>query len=258
MEEQKINNREQGNRKTQNTKEAGIKNYNSFWLVIVMLFLLFILVLLIIVLPTFKSGEEFVKYSEFSKWVLSVLLGAFGAWIGAGAAYFFGKENLELSSRSTEEAMRIQQKTLNSKQIFDRIKDMILTAMNSNFIFTVDDTKEKVLNKLKEFKGYWFVPIVDNSGVLQDIIHAQVFWEKELIKNNVLKEIINELSKDTELNKCHGDAFYIRADSNDKINEVYQKFEKSGAEVAIVVDAKGKPSHCLTKTELKTLINANR
>jgi hypothetical protein len=33
--------------------------------------------------------------------LLAIILGAFGAWIGAGAAYFFGRENLRTATEST-------------------------------------------------------------------------------------------------------------------------------------------------------------
>lgn len=148
----------------------------AFWLVVIMLGVLFLLVLSLLVLPLII--KDFNKdFMDYCKWALSVLLGAFGAWIGAGAAYFFGKENLKESSRSTESAMRIQQESFQRTSLIKQIKDMTLIAMNSEFFFDFEDTKEAVRKKLVNFfKGYWFVPVVEkDTGILQDIIHAQVF-----------------------------------------------------------------------------------
>jgi hypothetical protein len=69
-----------------------------------MLGILCLLILLLLILPL-RNGN----FIEYYKWALTTLMGAFGAWIGAGAAYFFGRENLKESSESTERAMKIQQ-----------------------------------------------------------------------------------------------------------------------------------------------------
>jgi len=56
-------------------------------------------------------------------------LGAFGAWIGAGAAYFFGRENMELSNKSTQDALETQQKMSKMNAV---IKDINLTPLNTS------------------------------------------------------------------------------------------------------------------------------
>ena len=110
------------------------------------------------------------------------------------------------------------------------------------------------MKKLVKFIGYWFVPVVEKeTGILQDIIHAQIFWDPSFVGD--LKEIVSKMDKDASLKKLHGDLFYAKVSSNDKITDVYNMITKIGAEVAIVVDEKGKPSHCVTKTELRTFLN---
>ena len=163
----------------ENTSEKGKSSKLSYNLVVIMLVILGVLVFFLLIMPLWGPAE----LMDYYKWTLSVLLGAFGAWIGAGAAYFFGKENLQESSRSTENAMKIQQEFFRRPPLIERIKDMTLTAMNSNFFFDFGDTKDAVRQKLANFKGYWFVPVVaKDTGILQDIIHAQVFLEHRLRK----------------------------------------------------------------------------
>jgi len=226
----------------------------AFWLVVIMLGILFLLPSCLLALPLIKDCND--KFMDYYKWTLSALLGAFGAWIGAGAAYFFGKENLQESSRSTESAMRIQQEFLRRPSLIERIKDMTLTAMNPKFVFHFDAIKGDVKKKLDEYKGYWFVPVVDEvTGVLKDIIHAQVFWDATFNDTDNLKVIVSEMDKRDPFKKLHGDLFYVKVSPNDKIRDVYEQMGKIAAEVAIVVDEKGIATHCVTKTELRTFLN---
>jgi hypothetical protein len=229
---------------------------SSYHLVVIMLVVLgvlaFFVMFLPIVLPKPNDPKDLLEYY---KWTLSVLLGAFGAWIGAGAAYFFGKENLLESSSSTERAMEIQQRSFRRAPIIERVKDMTLTGMNPNFFFDFSSKKDDVAKKLTQFKGYWFVPVGDkDTGILQDIIHAQVFWVSTFKPDSTLKEIVTEMDKDDKLKKLHGDAFYAKVSSNDKISDVYNLMLQKDAEVAIVVDQAGKPLQCVSKTDLRNVL----
>lgn len=236
----------------------------SYHLVVIMLFILAGLVVLIIFMPVIfewmwrgpQDSREYAQaITEYSKWALSVLLGAFGAWIGAGAAYFFGKENLKESSRSTESALKIQRDSFQRPGPVERIKDMALTAMNPNFYFYPDTMTSEVADKLKKaFRGYWFVPMVEkDKGTLKDVIHAQVFWDPAFA-GKTLNDLIAAMDDDEDLKKLHGQSFYGTVSPNEKISDVFKRLNDKNAEVAIVVDDNGKPSHCLTRTQLRTLL----
>lgn len=230
----------------------------SYYLVVIMLGILGVLVFLLLIMPSWSPTKDAKDLMDYYKWAFAVLLGAFGAWIGAGAAYFFGKENLQESSRSTESALRIQQELFQRPPLTERIKDMALTAMNPNFIFSFDASPSYVRKKLADFKGYWFVPVVTkDTGILEDIIHAQVFWNPEFAKEaKDLKEFVSKMDEVASSKKLHGDLFYVKVTLNDKISDVYDLISRRDAEVAIVVDEKGKPSHCLSKTDLRNLLKA--
>jgi hypothetical protein len=239
-------------------KESTPGSASSYRLVVIMLVILGVLALSLIFMPLIVPSSSGSKdLMDYYKWALSVLLGAFGAWIGAGAAYFFGKENLLESSRSTESAMRIQQESFRRSPVIERIKDMTLTAMNPNFIFDFGKTKKAVTHQLAKLKGYWFVPVVEEeTGIVQDIIHAQVFWLSTFDDALTIKEIVSKMDEDKELRKLHGDLFYVKVSSDDRISDAYNLMCQKDAEVAIVVDEKGKPSHCLSKTDLRTFLKA--
>jgi hypothetical protein len=244
-------------------------NISSYRLVVIMLSLLTLLVVMSLVMPltvflmSAKVPVDVTAVSrnltEYAKWTIAVLLGAFGAWIGAGAAYFFGKENLQESSRSTETALRIQQEGFRRPSQSDRMKDMVLTTMNPNFIFDLEKNKKDVSDKLSDqFRGFWFVPLVDGiTGELKDVIHAQLFWGSDFADDMKLGDIILKMDEKPERKKFHGDLFYIKVSPGDKITDVNKFLDQRKAEVAIVVDEKGKPTHCLTKTELRTLLKVN-
>ena len=246
------------NKKSAAGKEPNRSSQWSYHLVVIMLAILCGLVALLIFLPlvAVKISKDAQNLTDYFKWTLSVLLGAFGAWIGAGAAYFFGKENLLESSSSTERAMKIQQESLRRTPIFERIKDMPLTAMNPNFIFEPDRAKKDITGKLGDFKGYWFVPVVEKTtGILKDIIHERAFWNPDFDNPEMkLEEIISKMDEKPELKKLHGDLFYIKVSPNDKISDVYNQVRQTDVEVIIVVDEKGKASYCLSKADLRTFL----
>lgn len=111
--------------------------------------------------------------------------------------------------------------------------------------------------KLVDFKGYWFVPVGEiKTGILQDIIHAQAFWNPAYADDLTLKQIVSEMDKDVKYKTLHGDSFYVKVSPNDRISDVYNLICQKDAEVVIVVDEKGKASHCLSKTDLRTVLKA--
>ncbi|MBA7623443.1 hypothetical protein ES703_30839 [subsurface metagenome] len=260
-------------------RKAARPQSKEFFLVFWMLVSLTVLVIGIVGFPIFmkyvRKCTDVTEILEYSKWVLAALLAAFGAWIGAGAAYFFGKENLRESSRATEEALKIQQKTLGAKpeeKVF--VKDLALTAMNPSFMFYSSSKLEDVLKKLKEKLGYWFVPIINaESGILEDIVSSQAFLhfkykpekmegEKEKLEERIgdrdkekLSEILKIMDTDVKLKKLHGvNTFFIKITLNDTLESVAERMETRDAAVAIVVDEKGKPTHCVTRTDIGSLL----
>jgi hypothetical protein len=235
----------------------------AFSLVVIMLGILFVLTLALITFvsvhtpPTGTAEDKvFAAVVEYGKWAFSTLVGAFGAWIGAGAAYFFGKENLAESSRSTAEALRIQQQGLRNERKVERISELPLTAMNGEFSFNEKQTKHDVTAQLAAFPDYWWVPVLDlqKRGTLQDVIHARVFWDPRFADADPISKVVEELDKDANLKKLHGGTFFQKVNSDDKISDVLEAMKNSGTAVGIVVDGKGVPTYCFTR---QNLLNAN-
>jgi hypothetical protein len=222
----------------------------AFFLVVIMLVILLVLVVALLVFAGGHSDNAGIV--EYSKWALSTLLGAFGAWIGAGAAYFFGRENLNESSRSTEAALRIQQEALRGVPKPERIRELALKAMNKEFMFNPTAIKSDVIGKLTQYSDYWWVPVLDEGGkgILVDIIHARVFWDTTFKDNDPISKIVSDIDIMPNLKALHGASFFVQVALDDKIADVIGNMKKSGAVVGVIVDEKGKPTYCFTKQDL--------
>ncbi len=238
---------------------------NEFWLVIILLGTFAGLLILLFILPILAADPG--KIIEFNKWVIPALLGAFGAWIGAGAAYFFGTESLKESSRSTQLVLD-SLKTNVEKYIIEDIHPM---AMDPNFRFFPESCVQKVLDGLDENPEYWFVPIL-KDGKIKDVIHLEAFWRykgdhtKEVLEkakvNNVIKYIESELEdkkeklkeelKEKLKEKLHD--FHIIAKLTDKITVTLERMKTENATVGIICDESGKPTHCISRKDLRSFL----
>jgi len=219
-----------------------------------MLGVLFLLILALLAFAFFFKPDSAIL--TFSKDTLSILVGAFGAWIGAGAAYFFGKENLAESSISTEEALKI----MLGKSKPKLIRDLTLTAMNKDFMFYPNSKKEDVLNELNlpQYNDFWWVPVLDQGtkSILEDIIHARAFWDAR-IKDDAnlatISDIISVIDTMPDLKGLHGGSIFITVASDDEINDVIGNMVISGAAVGVIVDENGKPTGCFNRQDLLNL-----
>lgn len=244
-----------------------LDNRWAFMLVLLMLVILFALIFSLVriigtsVIALSQPSDSNVTPKdliEFGKWTVTALIGAFGAWIGAGAAYFFGRENLAESSRSTEAALNIQRDMLHSATKRDRIKDLALTTMNSTFNFTPKTIVDEVVKELGNHADYWWIPVLDQegNGTLYEVIHARVFWDDQ-VKAKTIAELIELLNQkaqeksDKDYGKLHGASFFITVTLDESIAAAASKMKKSGAVVGVVVDEKGRPTHCFTKQNLQ-------
>jgi hypothetical protein len=242
----------EGKGSTPPAKARGAGNL-TFWLVVIMLGILSALVILLVVIVLINSAND--KIIEYSKWVLTTLVGTFGAWIGAGAAYFFGKESLVESGASTEAAMTIQQDTLQGAAGPKYIRELALTDVDDTFKFKSSDEKKDVIAKLDlpQYKGYWWVPVFD-QGVLKDIIHARVFWDDDFKVDDSISKIVNAIENSKEKNAkfgaLHDKSFFVMANRDAEVADMLDKMKKSGATVGIIVNNEGKPISCFTKQDL--------
>jgi len=233
------------------------------WMLASLTFLLFLLVILPILAPRlFKDSKEISNisaYIEYAKWMLPALLGAYGAWIGAGAAYFFGKENLKLSSESTQQALETQRKISATGLEKALIKDINLSPMNPRFLFNMNSSIKEVLKGLDENVDYWFIPVLNASAKkMEDVIHVEAFWRYRVDNPGKLDAPLSDIVKYIEEkhqgknNKLHN--FFLIAEMDDKVGDILKEMQITGNSVGIICDESNNPTHCFSRKDLRSFL----
>lgn len=143
---------------TSDTKQPKLE----FLLVVIMLVVLTILIGFVFLMDL--GGHEEAKLA-WRKDILSLIITAFGAWVGAGAAYFFGRENLRMAAnsmlamRDLSPRERLRQTTI--KQIPPTTIDWRVQRTTA-----VDDVKDKLISD----PGRWFIPVVKRTGAWKRLL----------------------------------------------------------------------------------------
>lgn len=175
----------------------------EFWLVMVMLTALVILILMVLrpsivgtvsppnlveKTPVGADGkpvpfeqvnvyfERVTAYNDMMlshrKDILAIIITAFGAWVGAGAAYFFGRENLRVSADSL-----LAMRNMSAKERLRQtsIKQMPPTPLE--WVVKKNELIATVQSTLIAKPEYWFIPIVDEiTGRLITVINEEAVW----------------------------------------------------------------------------------
>lgn len=198
---------------------------------------------------------------EFRKTILTVIITAFGAWVGAGAAYFFGRENLKIASQSLLEMRKPSaEEILRQTRIGDMSpKPIRLTAK-------LDDEIGTVINKLSEDPELWFFAVTEDKNK-HTILSEDAIWiylneclrkkpEKqdydEIIKKKI-KDLLDYLKNN--LDKKRLDALmkiYVPTSLDKSALETYNQIQDQGLNIAIIIDLKSdKPTHYITIGDIK-------
>lgn len=256
-----VNNTEKEKKEEKNSGEKKeSKTPFEYWLVIWMLVSLTLLLLTLILLPAFFTSSK--RFIEYSKWILPALLGAYGAWIGAGAAYFFGKENLKLSSKSTQDALETQQKM--SKKLAENalVEDIKPIPLNPHFKFTMTSTVKEVITALDKNVDYWFVPVLE-AEKMKDVIHTEALWrylnpttsggKANKSEDDPLSKVIDYIEKETtKASKLHG--FFAIFKMDNQVGNVIKSMTRRDVSVGIVCDEQEKATHCFSRKDLRSFL----
>lgn len=161
----------------------------EFWLVIGMLFALLFLIFILLRRDIPKPDvslmtdegrrqitlEHLTNYNDrmltHQKDLLAIIITAFGAWVGAGAAYFFGRENLRVAADSLL-AMRNLSPRERLRQT--SIKQIPPTPIDLTFKRTTKLSEVK--DALSQRPERWFLPIVKEDGSLDTVINEEAVW----------------------------------------------------------------------------------
>jgi hypothetical protein len=195
-------------------------------------------------------------------------LTAFGAWIGAGAAYFFGRENV----REAYEGI----KALQQPSPLERLRSVLVREVPPRPILWSAKRGDKIsviMDKLKKETAYWFIPILKDDGKIDTVIEEEAVWryledkmveeEKsnpnaklsditEKIKSADLGELLSYIEADENLRKFKDQYISLELDQN--MYNAYEQMDQKGIKLAIVSDADGKAKYFITTGDIRKVM----
>jgi hypothetical protein len=233
----------------------------EFVLVWTMLLVLLAVVMAIMFIPP-RAGDAkevtFKDVAEYRKTMLSIVVTTFGAWVGAGAAYFFGKENLRVAADSIL-AMREQ-----SPQ--ERLRHTPIRAVPPkpiDWLVKVDDDLKSVVDKLKAEPKRWFVPVTEADGSLNTLLHEQAIWRfidkgsgsgtayADILKQKV-SDVIDYIKKTPGLEKDIN--IYVAVTMEQTAGEAYDLMQSKRVFLAVVLDDKKAPKYYIDTGDVRILM----
>jgi hypothetical protein len=185
--------------------------------------------------------------------LLTIIITAFGAWVGAGAAYFFGRENLKQATEGMLHAidnplMRLQ-KTM--------IKDIYPFKIDKTF--KKSDLVEDVYQWLKSNPKAWFIPILDNKGCLDAVIHEEAVYRYKLEKcpqsdcKENLEKLVDFINQDPQIRKETSE-LWIKLKMDDSLGTAENVMTYKNARLAIIVDKNCVPTHFITTGDIRRFL----
>jgi len=229
----------------------------EFWLVVVMLIALVILVFAVLFWPINPfnpqpTGREaaFKDILEYRTHILSVIVTAFGAWVGAGAAYFFGRENLRvaadsmLAMRETSPRERLRQTPI--KQLPPTPIEWKVTGAT-----TIDDVKQGLTEKPER----WFIPVVKADGTLETVINEEGVW-RYLVDGKppagaTVEDLVKYIDGSEALKRFTQIHIVVTMDMT--VGAANDLMDSRHGYLAIVT-TEGKPTHFFTTAEVRKLL----
>ena len=267
---------------SQNSISTGRSGF-EFALVLIMLGVLTLLVAFILfntdpkvnISPGSTNFADYLREREmalnYRKDLLAIIIAAFGAWVGAGAAYFFGRENLRESANSLLQLHR--QMTGAEKLGTIKVRDIPPKPLNANYDETL--TLKDATDKLASNPSMWFISvntndkwhIINNEALFiyiknkmdelsKDTANQQKSYAdlNDMVLKTTLKDAIPEIEKQEPTNKFVNRFIEVKLDdSADKVNK---EMDLKGVFLAIIKDDGGRFVQYFTTSDIrKTLVN---
>ena len=238
----------------------------EFWLVVIMLVVLCILVVVVLfwpipAVPAAPVGRDttFKEVLEYRSNLLSIIITAFGAWVGAGAAYFFGRENLRVAADSLlamrEVSPRERLRRTSIRQIPPATIDWVVEKTTS-----VDDVKAK----LEAEPARWFVPVVKSDKSLETVINEEAVWRFLLSPitppppaasagspKKTVQDILDYIDSDKNLKRFRD--IQVTVPMETTVGAAYELMESKHLFLTIV-ESEGKPTHFFTTSDVRKML----
>jgi len=193
--------------------------------------------------------------------ILSIIITAFGAWVGAGAAYFFGRENLRVAADSL-----LAMRDLSPKERLRRtsIKQIPPTPID----WTVKRTTKlsEVKDALTQKPERWFVPVTKDDGTLETVINEEAVWRYLIDKlppanatpadiqkyaDATVEDLLKYIDETETLKRFKNIHAVVAMETN--VGAANDLMDSRHVFLAIV-SSEGKPTHFFTTSEVRKLL----
>lgn len=250
----------------------------EFALVVVMLGILTLLVGCILLtprwdhlnqpaLPTTATVQEVVTYREqtlsyqeaeheYRKDVLAVILAAFGAWVGAGAAYFFGRESLR------DATSLLRDRDVSPKERLNRTKIGELPLKPLELVVKLSDPIQPIVDRLKADNKLWFVTVVNEQGQLLDVMHKEGIW-RYVVDNiqGLASKSIDNVRTYLEANeslKRSSLGIYVPVKLDMTVGQAHDELTRKEVYLGMVVGADNRPMQYFDTADVRRFLLTER
>lgn len=234
----------------------------EFWLVFVMLVALVILVVAVLFwpidipgYPTPPAGKEttFKDILDYRTQILSVIITAFGAWVGAGAAYFFGRENLRVAADSL-----LAMRDISPRERLRKTSIKQLPPASIDWTVKKSTPLEEVRAKLTENPERWFIPVVNDEGRLETVLNEEAFWRfwthdpaASPPAGDTVNDVLEFIKNNEGLQRFRDR--YVEVPLDTTVGAATEMMDNKHVFLAVVV-IDGKPSFFFTTSEVRKLL----
>jgi hypothetical protein len=230
----------------------------EFWLVVIMLGVLCLLVIAVLFWRINATGSDNLPLKEILQYrtnVLSVIITAFGAWIGAGAAYFFGRENLRVAADSL-----LAMRDLSPRERLRRTSIKQIPPTPIDWMVKKTTPVNEVRDKLQNDPARWFIPILRDDGSLETVINEEAVWRFLLANPGqaanttpppTVEGILAFLDTHEELGRFR--QIHVSVAIGTTVGAANDLMDSKHVFLAIV-ETDGKPTHFFTTSEVRKLL----
>jgi CBS domain-containing protein len=198
--------------------------------------------------------------------VMALTFGTFGTWIGAGAAYFFGRENMRTA---TDSLLRMSGRTPSEILAATTLRDMKPRAIPGTF--SIDNGADKLIEWFNKNVESYFAVIVDNDGKYQNTLNEEAAYRfinyeaetqsgktyseiKETFKEKRVQDIIEFIKSQKTKEIQYLIEYAIPLSEETKASVANEKLEKSDKRLAIVMDAQNRVTGYITTSDIRRLL----
>jgi hypothetical protein len=203
--------------------------------------------------PAEVTADTIIKYRQD---MLTAIITVFGVWIGAGAAYFFGKENLRVA---TDSILKMREQSIE-----ERIRNIFVKDINPRRIektFKLSDTLDTLYQVLQDKPDWWFFVVVNENGKFVTTLDEEALYiyisEMKSKGDNELKE---KLKGDTVATLIK----YLKEKKSEKYSNVHIEITmdftvglvndlmlKKRIFLGIIIDKDEIPTHYFTPDDIR-------